>query len=152
MGNACMDLNIICDCVAGFEPLYASEGAAGADLKAYIDSDLVLEPGTRTLVSTGVRLAIPSGYEGQVRPRSGLAHRFGVTLANAPGTIDSDYRGEVSVILINLGAEPFVVKRGDRIAQLIIVPVTRASFLSGTLPETRRGIGGFGSTGVQSQS
>jgi len=130
-------------------PEYASTGAAGADLAAGVDDELVLAPGSRLAIPTGLVLAIPEGFEGQVRPRSGLALRFGITVANAPGTVDSDYRGEVKVILVNLGDEPFVVRRGDRIAQLVIAPVVRAGFVElGELSATGRGEGGFGSTGV----
>ena len=143
-----MDLKIICECTPGFEPVYASDGAAGADLKACVAEDIILEPGARALVPTGIRLAVPYGYEAQIRPRSGLAHRYGVTLVNAPGTIDSDYRGEVGVILVNLGEQPFTIVRGERIAQMVVAPVTRATFQTGELSATRRGHGGFGSTGV----
>lgn len=129
-------------------PLYASAAAAGADLRARLDGPVVLNPGERRLVPTGVRLALPEGYEGQVRPRSGLALTSGVTILNSPGTIDSDYRGEVQVILVNLGQEPYTIRPRDRIAQLVVAPVTRADFVvEGRLPETRRGEGGFGSTG-----
>lgn len=124
-----------------------TDGAAGADLVAAVRDDLILLPGARALVPAGFALAIPRGYEGQVRPRSGLALRAGVTILNAPGTIDSDYRGPVGVVLANFGTEPFVVHRGDRIAQLIIAPVTRAGFEEvSELDETARP-GGFGSTG-----
>jgi dUTP pyrophosphatase len=138
--------------VAGAEdlplPVYASDGAAGADLAAAVDGELVIEPGGRALVPTGVRIAVPPGYEAQVRPRSGLALHHGVLLPNAPGTVDSDYRGEIRVILMNGGPEPFVVRRGDRIAQLVLAPVARASFEAvETLDETPRGAGGFGHTG-----
>jgi dUTP pyrophosphatase len=129
-------------------PESASTGAAGVDLRAAVTSELTLAPGARVLVPCGIRLEIPPGFEGQVRPRSGLAIRHGLTLLNSPGTIDSDYRGEVQVILANLGAEPFVVRRGDRIAQLVVARVERASFVeSAALGETPRGAGGFGSTG-----
>jgi dUTP pyrophosphatase len=112
------------------------------------DAPLVLAPGARAAVPTGLEMAIPSGYEGQVRPRSGLAFKHGLTVANAPGTIDCDYRGEVKVLLINLGAEPVTLARGERIAQLVIAPVTAAVLRAvGTLDETARGTGGFGSTG-----
>jgi len=145
-----MDIEVSCECKSGFEPVYATEGAAGADLKACIADEIILAPGARALVPTGVRLEIPPGYEGQVRPRSGLALRNGVTVVNAPGTIDSDYRGELSVILINLGSDPFAIRPGDRIAQFVIAPVVRASFSRKTdLSETLRGAGGFGSTGIQ---
>jgi dUTP pyrophosphatase len=120
------------------------------DLAAATDGPLVLSPGARALVPTGLAFAIPAGYEGQVRPRSGLAAKHGVTVANAPGTIDWDYRGEVKVILINLGHEPFTIERGMRIAQLVIAPVTQAVIVeSDTLDETDRGAGGFGSTGIK---
>ena len=134
-------------------PGYASTGAAGADLRANLaeadrDTGLTLEPGARALIPTGLRMAIPEGYEVQVRPRSGLALKHGVSLPNTPGTIDSDYRGEVGVILINLGRDPFVVTHGERIAQMIVTPVLQADFtLSEELDKTARGAGGFGSTG-----
>lgn len=129
-------------------PTYASAGAAGADLRARLSAPLTLNPGERALVPTGIRLEIPDGFEGQVRPRSGLAVRAGITVLNAPGTIDSDYRGEVSVPLINLGEEAVVVEDGERIAQLVLAPVTRAVFVSASsLSESDRGDGGFGSTG-----
>lgn len=129
-------------------PSYATAGSAGLDLPAAVETDLTLAPGDRVAVPTGFQLALPDGYEGQVRGRSGLALRAGIVLPNAPGTIDSDYRGEVHVILWNAGAEPFVVKRGDRIAQLVVAPVARAQWAEGTaLDETKRGGGGFGHTG-----
>ena len=132
-------------------PAYETAGAAGMDLRAAVPEDqpLVLRPGDRALAPTGLSIAVPAGYEAQVRPRSGLAIRSGVTCLNTPGTIDSDYRGEVKVILANLGEENFVVRRGDRIAQLVICPVVQARWLEGTsLDETGRGHGGFGSTGA----
>lgn len=130
-------------------PSYATEGSAGADLRAAIDGELRIGPGERVAVPTGLRLAIPRGYEGQVRPRSGLALRHGVTLANAPGTIDADYRGEVKVLLVNLSSEAFRLARGDRVAQLVVAPVARAELARRlSLDETDRGDGGFGSTGV----
>jgi dUTP pyrophosphatase len=130
-------------------PGYMSEHAAGADLCAAVREQLTLLPGARALVPTGFSIALPPGYEAQVRPRSGLAIRCGVTCLNAPGTIDADYRGEVQVVLANFGTEPFVVRRGDRIAQIVVAPVARASFdLVDELPPTVRGDGGFGSTGV----
>jgi dUTP pyrophosphatase len=130
-------------------PGYMSEHAAGADLCAAVREQLTLLPGARALVPTGFSIALPPGYEAQVRPRSGLAIRSGVTCLNAPGTIDADYRGEVRVVLANFGNEPFVVRRGDRIAQIVVAPVARASFdLVDDLPPTERGGGGFGSTGV----
>jgi dUTP pyrophosphatase len=131
----------------GSGPVYASSAAAGADLRARVTSPVTIAPGERETIPTGIRLAIPDGYEGQVRPRSGLASRHGVTVLNAPGTIDSDYRGEIRVILINTSAEPFVVNDGERIAQLVIAPVMRAEFVSGGLGTSERGEGGFGSTG-----
>jgi len=122
--------------------------AAGADLCAAVLEDLTLLPGARALVPTGFAIALPSGYEAQVRPRSGLAMRHGVTCLNSPGTIDADYRGPVCVVLANLGTEPFTVRRGDRIAQLIVAPVSRAQFdLIEDLPESARAAAGFGSTG-----
>jgi dUTP pyrophosphatase len=130
-------------------PGYMSEHAAGADLCAAVREQLTLLPGARALVPTGFSIALPPGFEAQVRPRSGLAIRSGVTCLNAPGTIDADYRGEVRVVLANFGNEPFVVRRGDRIAQIVVAPVARASFdLVDELPPTERGVGGFGSTGV----
>lgn len=129
-------------------PAPASSGAAGADLRAAVERDLVLLPMARAAVPTGLQLEIPLGWEGQVRPRSGLALRHGVTVVNAPGTIDSDYRGEVQVLLINLGADPFTVRRGERIAQLVLVPVAASRFVEvERLDPTDRGDGGFGSTG-----
>ena len=129
-------------------PHYASDGAAGMDIAAAVDMPLTLNPGARAAVPTGLRFAIPQGYEIQVRPRSGLALKHGITVANAPGTIDSDYRGEVKVLLINLGDDPFVIDRGDRIAQLIVAPVIQAQIDSvDDLDDTARGAGGFGSTG-----
>jgi dUTP pyrophosphatase len=132
-------------------PSYESAAAAGMDLRAAIDADesLVMEPGRRALVPTGLAIALPAGYEAQVRPRSGIAARHGVTVLNSPGTVDADYRGEVKVILINHGDTPFVIERGMRIAQMVIAPVTRADMIEATsLDETGRGGGGFGSTGT----
>ena len=129
-------------------PRYMSEDAAGADLCAAVFEDLTLLPGARALVSTGFAIALPPGYEAQVRPRSGLAMRHGVTCLNSPGTIDADYRGPVCVVLANLGTEPFVVRRGERIAQMVVAPVSRAHFdLIEDLPQTVRAAAGFGSTG-----
>ena len=131
-------------------PAYATEGAAGLDLRAALDTDapLVLAPGARALVPTGFALGLPQGYEAQVRPRSGLAVRQGLTCLNSPGTIDCDYRGEVQVLLINHGAEPATLVRGERVAQLVVAPVSRAVFEAvDALDETVRGLGGFGSTG-----
>jgi dUTP pyrophosphatase len=128
-------------------PAYMSEHAAGADLFAAVHEELTLLPGARALVPTGIAIALPPGYEAQVRPRSGLAIRSGVTCLNTPGTIDADYRGHVQVVLANLGSEPIVIRRGDRIAQLVVAPVSRATFEPvDELPATSRGIGGFGST------
>ncbi|MDQ3246953.1 MAG: dUTP diphosphatase [Pseudomonadota bacterium] len=127
-------------------PGYATAGAAGLDVVAA--EDVTLAPGQRHAVATGFAIAIPEGYEVQVRPRSGLALKNGITCLNTPGTIDSDYRGEVKVILANLGSEPFAVRRGERIAQLVPAPVIKAEFAEvDTLEQTRRGAGGFGSTG-----
>ncbi len=129
-------------------PAYATAGAAGCDLRAAIETELVLAPGERTLVPTGIAVAIPPGFEGQVRMRSGLALKQGLALLNAPGTIDSDYRGEIRVILANLGQEPATLRRGERIAQLVFAPVARAAFERVTdLPASERSDGGFGSTG-----
>ncbi len=127
-------------------PAYATGGAAGMDI--FAAETLILEPGARAAVATGFAMAIPEGYEVQVRPRSGLALKHGITCLNTPGTIDSDYRGEIKVILINLGNETFAINRGDRIAQLVPAPVQRATFaILDILPETVRNAGGFGSTG-----
>jgi dUTP pyrophosphatase len=132
-------------------PGYMSAHAAGADLCAAVREQLTLLPGARALVPTGFSIALPPGYEAQVRPRSGLAIRSGITCLNSPGTIDADYRGEVGVVLANFGTEPFVIRRGDRIAQIVVAPVSRASFeIVDELPPTQRGDGGFGSTGVSS--
>ncbi len=130
-------------------PQYMSEYAAGADLRAAVGEQLTLLPGARALVPTGFSIALPPGYEAQIRPRSGLAIRSGVTCLNSPGTIDADYRGELAVVLANFGTEPVVIRRGDRIAQIVIAPVERATFdVVEELPPTARGNGGFGSTGV----
>lgn len=130
-------------------PEYATPGSAGIDLIAAVESSTTLNPGERRLVPTGIHAAIPDGYEGQIRPRSGLALRYGISMVNSPGTIDSDYRGEIGVILINLGSEPFLINRGDRIAQMVIAPVIRAILVeTESLPETTRNNGGFGHTGV----
>ena len=130
-------------------PVYKTAGAAGADVCAFLTQPVTIPPLGRAMIPTGLCLAIPEGYELQVRPRSGLAAKNGVTVLNTPGTIDSDYRGEVKVILINLGAEDFTVNNGDRIAQLILAPVTTGSFTPvAALSQTERGAGGFGSTGL----
>ena len=129
-------------------PQYMSDGASGLDLFALLDEPIIIEPSSWALIPTGISVAIPPGYEGQVRPRSGLALRYGVTVLNSPGTIDSDYRGEIKVILVNLGDEPFMVRDGERIAQLVIQPITRVEIeLAEELPPTSRQGGGFGHTG-----
>ncbi len=130
-------------------PQYQTVGAAGADVCALLENDIVLEPMGRIAVPTGLYFEIPQGFEVQVRPRSGLAIKNGITCLNTPGTIDSDYRGEVKVILINLGTEAFTIQNGDRIAQLVLAPVTQAQFTQvDSLSDTERGSGGFGSTGL----
>ena len=130
-------------------PAYATEGSSGLDLMASIAGPLTIAPGGRALVPTGIRIALPEGFEAQVRPRSGLALRHGVGVLNAPGTVDSDYRGEISVILVNLGDDPFVVERAMRIAQLVVAPVARIAWReTAELPETARGADGYGSTGL----
>jgi dUTP pyrophosphatase len=130
-------------------PSYATAGSAGVDLAAAVEAVLVLPPGERVAVPTGIALALPEGWEGQVRPRSGLALKHGLTILNSPGTIDADYRGEIRVILANLGTLPVTIARGERIAQLVIAPVSRAAWqVVADLPQTRRGAGGFGSTGT----
>lgn len=141
--------------IGGVIPEYKTAGAAGADVCAFFnvpfksDTQIELKPGERVVVGTGLFFSIPEGYEIQVRPRSGMAAKNGVTVLNTPGTIDSDYRGELRVILINLGWEPVVIKEGDRIAQIVVAPVTQASFkVVDSLDETERGSGGFGSTGI----
>ena len=132
-------------------PSYATNGAAGADLTAAIDESTTIAPGQRKLIPTGLSIAIPDGYEVQIRPRSGLALKNGVTVLNSPGTIDSDYRGEVAVILFNGGDESFKIERGTRIAQMVVAPVARLEWQSvDELPASRRGAGGFGSTGANS--
>lgn len=132
-------------------PAYATAGAAGLDVVAAVAEPVTLAPGERRLIPTGLAIALPAGYEAQVRPRSGLALKHGIALVNSPGTIDEDYRGEVGIILINLGADGFTINRGDRIAQIVVAPVTRAILAEvDDLPETARGAGGFGSTGVKS--
>ena len=130
-------------------PEYQSEGAAGLDLHADVDRPVVLEPGAIELVSIGFAMAVPPGYEAQVRPRSGIATKFGISMPNAPGTIDCDYRGEVKVPLINLGRAPFTIEQGMRIAQMVIAPVATCTVIEvETLTETPRGVAGFGSTGT----
>jgi dUTP pyrophosphatase len=130
-------------------PSYESDGAAGMDIRAAVKGSVVLEPGEIRLIPTGIAVSIPEGYEGQIRPRSGLALKFGIGMVNSPGTIDSDYRGEIRVIMINWGQKSFAVKRGDRIAQMLISKVYRAVILEiRELDSTRRGVEGFGSSGL----
>jgi dUTP pyrophosphatase len=130
-------------------PKYESEGAAGLDIRAFLDDDVTVPPLGRVKIPTGLRLEIPAGFEGQMRPRSGLAIKSGLTVLNSPGTIDSDYRGDIEIILVNLGSEDVIIKDGQRIAQLVIAPVCRAEVIhSDTLEDSKRGCGGFGSTGV----
>ncbi|MBM3288847.1 MAG: dUTP diphosphatase [Candidatus Hydrogenedentes bacterium] len=131
-------------------PTYETEHAAGMDLRAAVTTPFTLQPGERVLVPTGLRIALPEGYEAQIRPRSGLALKHGISLLNTPGTIDADYRGEIRIIMANLGQEPFVIQRGDRIAQMIVAPVTKVQWdVQDSLDETARGAGGFGHTGRQ---
>ncbi|MDX1934365.1 MAG: dUTP diphosphatase [Capsulimonadales bacterium] len=149
-----MDLRIPIRRLPGAEdlplPSYRTDGAAGMDLYAAIAEPVTLLPGERADVPTGIAIAVPVGFEAQVRARSGLALRHGIALVNAPGTIDSDYRGEIRTLLVNLGSEPFLITRGDRIAQLTVAPVVRAIWEEGeSLTETDRGANGFGSTGVR---
>jgi len=148
MAEPCLRISLVRD--GAQLPTYATEGAAGLDLTACITTPLVLSPGERLRVPTGLAMALPPGHEGQVRPRSGLAAKHGITVLNAPGTIDEDYRGEVEVILVHLGREPFTIQHGDRIAQLVVAPVTRVRVeleSVESLGATARGEGGFGSTG-----
>ena len=129
-------------------PKYETTGSAGMDLHANIEGEILLKPMGRVLVKTGLFMALPEGYEAQIRPRSGLAYKKGLTVLNSPGTIDADYRGEIGVILINLSEEPFIIKDGERIAQMVIAPYTRAELINvEVLSSTERGVGGFGSTG-----
>lgn len=131
-------------------PSYESEYAAGMDIRAALGTPVELKPGQRKLIPTGLQMALPKGYEAQIRPRSGLAYRNGITMLNTPGTIDADYRGEVKVLAVNLGEETFVIEHGDRIAQMVIAPVTQCTVKEAEeLPDTERGKGGFGSTGVK---
>jgi len=130
-------------------PQYATGASSGLDLYAFLDEDLTMKQFERVLVPTGIFIGIPRGFEAEIRPRSGVAYKYGVTVLNTPGTIDADYRGEIKVILINLGAEPFVIKNGDRIAQMVFKSVAQINWkLVDALPETERGEGGFGSTGI----
>lgn len=131
-------------------PQYETDHAAGMDVRAAVTEPVTLQPGERTLVPTGLRIALPPGFEAQIRPRSGLAIKHGLSLLNSPGTIDADYRGEIRIIIANLGQKPYTIERGDRIAQMIIAPVTRAEWdVVSELQDTARGEGGFGSTGRQ---
>jgi dUTP pyrophosphatase len=130
-------------------PTYATESSSGLDLVAFLEKPIVLEPSARALIPTGIHIGIPEGFEAEIRPRSGIAHKFGVTVLNTPGTIDSDYRGEVKVLLINLGDQPFTISNGDRIAQMIFKSVVAINWKPvEVLPGTTRGHGGFGSTGI----
>lgn len=150
MGETEVLLNVVClPHGEGLDlPAYETPGSAGMDIRAAAESALVLEPGERSLVPTGIILEIPAGYEVQIRPRSGLAYKHGITCLNTPGTIDSDYRGEIMILLINHGAEPFTIERGMRIAQMVLAPVSRARIeLADLASATERGSGGFGSTG-----
>jgi dUTP pyrophosphatase len=129
-------------------PSYATESSSGLDLVAFLEEPVVLAPFERELIPTGIHIGIPEGFEAEIRPRSGMAHKFGVTVLNTPGTIDSDYRGEVKVLLVNLGDQPFTIRNGDRIAQMIFKSVVVINWrLVEELPDTKRGQGGFGSTG-----
>ncbi len=150
-GNCDSHVEVLVQLESGAQlPEYHSESAAGMDLRAFLNKPITIRPGERALIPTGLRMAIPPGYEGQVRPRSGLAFKQGLTLLNTPGTIDADYRGEIQVLVINLGQEPVVIKPGERIAQLVIAPVARARLtVVQRLPETGRGEGGFGHTGTE---
>lgn len=131
-------------------PEYETSGSAGMDLRAANKEPVTIEPGKRALIPTGLRMALPQGYEAQIRPRSGLAYKHGITMLNTPGTIDSDYRGEIKVLAVNLGEESFDIHYGERIAQMVIAPVQQVEITeTGMLPDTARGEGGFGSTGVQ---
>lgn len=131
-------------------PSFATASSAGVDLEAAVDAPMTLQPGERALVPTGLSMALPQGFEAQIRPRSGLAYKNGVTVLNSPGTIDADYRGEVKVLLVNHGAEAFTVERGMRIAQMVVAPYTQPAWnVVDSLDETARGDGGFGSTGVR---
>jgi dUTP pyrophosphatase len=133
-------------------PTYATSHSAGMDLLAAVDTDVVIKPGERVLIPSGLAIALPEGYEAQIRPRSGLAFKQGLTVANAPGTIDADYRGEVKALLINLGSEPVTITRGMRMAQMVIAPFTQATWQAvESLDDTQRGAGGFGSTGVHTK-
>ena len=142
-------IKIYCDYEAGKGPMYGSKLASGADIKANLIKDVIITPGESVLIPTGLRLHIPEGYEGQVRPRSGLALNYSITVLNTPGTIDSDYRGELKIILINHGNQDFIIQDNDRIAQIVFTPVVQAEFVqSKDLTASERGRNGFGSTGT----
>jgi len=131
-------------------PRYETEGSAGFDLRAALKKPVILQPGKRALIPTGLKMALPDGYEAQIRPRSGLAYKNGITMLNAPGTIDSDYRGEIKVLAINHGEENFTINHGERIAQMVIAPIQQIEIQQVfELPKTKRGLGGFGSTGIE---
>ena len=131
-------------------PAYATRGAAGMDVAAAVERSVILGAGQRLAIPTGFAMAVPAGYEAQIRPRSGLALKHGVTVANAPGTVDSDYRGEVAILMVNLGDQDFTIERGTRIAQMVVAPVTQVTLIATeSLPDTNRGDGGFGSTGYR---
>ncbi len=150
MSNECKNVDVSIIVSKGAKPpIYSSALAAGADVSAYLSTDIILEPGSTALIPTGLRLAIPEGFEIQVRPRSGLALKYGITVLNSPGTIDADYRGELGVILINHGKESFTVTPGMRVAQIVLMPICKAAFvLEEELTTTLRGEGGFGHTGT----
>jgi len=148
MSSIRVALNVLPHAASLPRPSYATASSAGIDLAAAVSGDIALAPGERRAVPTGIALALPEGYEGQIRPRSGLALKHGVTVLNSPGTIDADYRGEIHIILANLGGETVILERGQRIAQLVVAPVSRVAFDEvAALPESGRGTGGFGSTG-----
>ena len=150
MGEVVVSIKVLAHGEGLETPAYATAGSAGCDLRAAIEASLLILPGGRVRIPTGLAVAIPEGYEGQVRIRSGLAYNQGLAVLNAPGTIDSDYRGEIQVIVANLGSEPVTLERGERIAQIIFAPVARARFEQvRELPSTHRGEGGFGSTGSE---
>ena len=149
MTDKCCEIKILRTDQRVTLPKYESEGASGMDLRAFIDEDVSIQPMGRVKIPTGLRIEIPAGFEAQVRPRSGLAIKSGLTVLNSPGTIDSDYRGDLEIILINLGVQDVVIKDGDRIAQLVIAPVCRAALTeTNVLTDTIRGSAGFGSTGI----
>jgi dUTP pyrophosphatase len=149
-GRVQVDVEVLPEAEGLHLPAYTSPDSAGMDLRAAIADEMTLDPGEIGLVTTGLRIAVPAGYEAQIRPRSGLALKHGITIPNAPGTIDADYRGVVQVILANTGSEPFVIRRGDRIAQMVFAPVARAELCQvAELDETERGEGGFGSSGTE---